>query len=31
MSYPDPQYLGELGEASAIYRPASQEPKHYFL
>ena len=26
MSYPEPRYLGEGGEASAIYRPADQAP-----
>ena len=26
MSYPDPVYLGEAGEATATYRPASTEP-----
>lgn len=26
MFYPEPRYLGETGEVSAIYRPASAEP-----
>ena len=26
LSYPDPVYLGETGEASATYRPADHEP-----
>lgn len=26
MSYPDPRYLGEGGEATATYRPAGDEP-----
>ena len=26
MSYPDPRYLGDEGEVSAIYRPADKEP-----
>lgn len=27
MSYPEPRYLGEGGEASATFRPASAEPE----
>lgn len=27
MSYPDPRYLGDQGEASAAFRPAGQEPE----
>ena len=27
MSYPDPRYLGEAGEASATYRSAGHEPE----
>lgn len=27
MSYPDPQYLGDGGEVSAVYRAAAQEPE----
>jgi hypothetical protein len=27
MTYPDPNYLGEGGEASAIYRPAGHAPE----
>lgn len=26
MSYPDPRYLGETGEVSALFRPADREP-----
>ena len=26
MSYPEPRYLGEAGQASAMVRPASQAP-----
>ncbi|HLB44820.1 MAG TPA: cupin domain-containing protein [Candidatus Limnocylindrales bacterium] len=27
MSYPEPRYLGESGEASATYRPTTHEPE----
>jgi mannose-6-phosphate isomerase-like protein (cupin superfamily) len=27
MSYPDPRYLGDAGEASAVLRPAGREPE----
>ncbi len=27
MSYPEPQYLGDAGEASATYRPTDQAPE----
>ena len=27
MSYPDPRYLGQSGEASATYRPSDHEPE----
>ena len=27
MSYPEPYYLGDAGEISAVYRPASHEPE----
>lgn len=30
MSYPDPVYLGDGGEASATYRPADQQPEIVF-
>jgi hypothetical protein len=26
MSYPDPRYLGDTGEISAVFRPADAEP-----
>jgi mannose-6-phosphate isomerase-like protein (cupin superfamily) len=27
MSYPDPRYLGDAGEVSAVFRPADAEPE----
>lgn len=31
MSYPEPRYLGERGQVSALFRPASPEPDTGFI